>query len=301
MPDSTIGRTLGKQCGAVRGWRGSRSRDVLYQRWRGRQDHRQSEGSRRQRRITYRPNPETRHNVQTERTVIALSRPALPMPTHVPISLHEREQRLVDAVRRHKVLWSKVLPATLRFCIVLAVSLGPGACGYQTPLPDTALAPDGAFGSNGDEDVAAINLASWAFSSSRNIRNRPVDAARSVAAVDYLAGELSSNPRWVGISPLVQMEMLQARDEVRASLGVLPGARSQAVVNGLSSYAASLVENGDRAQAAQYLASPIFTLGPYATEARLENLPFMRATNIATQRAASYVGGSGGANDNQRP
>jgi len=188
-----------------------------------------------------------------------------------------------------------------KYLILLAANLAVGACGYQTLLPDTAQAPEGAFGSNGDEDVAAINLASWAFSLSTNIRHNPIEAARSVAAVDYLAGELSSSPRWIGISPFVQMEMLQAREEVRAAIGILPNARSQVVVNSLSRYAASLAENGDQLQALQYLTNPAFTLGPKLTEARLENLPFMSTTNVATQRAAASMGGGSGNNDNQIP
>ena len=188
-----------------------------------------------------------------------------------------------------------------RLFVVSTANLVIVACGYQTPLPDTAQAPDGAFGSNGDEDVAAINLASWAFSSSINTRNHPIEAARSVAAVDYLAGELSSSPRWIGLSPIVQMEMLQAREEVRAAIGVLPSTRSQVVVNGLSRYAASLAEDGNRVQALQYLANPAFTLGPKLTEARLENLPFMSTTNVATLRAAASMGGGSGTNDNQIP
>lgn len=201
---------------------------------------------------------------------------------------------------QHRALRLGTRFAAVKLHLILAVSLTVAACGYQTPLPDTAQAPEGAFGSNGDEDIAAINLASWAFSLSANTRNRPIEAARSIAAVDYLAGELSSNPRWIAISPLVQIEMLQAREEVRAAIGVTPGARSQVVVNSLSRYAASLLENGDQAQAAQYLANPAFSLGPKATEDRLTNLPFMSATNVATQRAAASIGGSGN-NDNRTP
>ena len=171
------------------------------------------------------------------------------------------------------------------------------ACGYQTPLPDTAIAPAGAFGSNGDEDIAAINLASWAFSSSRNTHDHPIETARSVAAVDYLAGELSSNPRWIGMSPFVQMEMLQARQQVRSAMGIDPNARSQFVIDSLSRYAASLADNGDQAKALQYLSNPAFTLGPQITEARLEQLPFMSLTNIATQRAASSIGDGSGTSD----
>ncbi len=184
---------------------------------------------------------------------------------------------------------------TATACLALA------ACGLQTPLPDTAQAPPGAFGSNGDDDIAAINLASWAFSSSHNTRNRPIETARSVAAVDYLAGQLSSSGRWITLSPIVQMDMLQARKEVRATLGIAPDAPSQVVVTSLSRYAAAMAEHGDQAAAAQYLANRAFTLGPQMTEARLNNLPFLSTTNIATQRAVGALGNGSGGHDNNLP
>jgi len=201
---------------------------------------------------------------------------------------------------RHMTL-SKGKATGFRAHRIATLCLAVAGCGYQTPLPDTALAPPGAFGSNGDEDIAAVNLASWAFSSSRNTCNHPIEAARSIAAVDYLAGELNSNPRWIGISPLVQMEMLQARAQVRSVMGIAPNARSQLVVNSLSGYAAVLAATGNQAQAAPYLANPAFTLGPLPTEAKLENLPFMSLTNIATQRAAASVGNGTGTNENNLP
>jgi hypothetical protein len=176
----------------------------------------------------------------------------------------------------------------------LLACLSLGACGLQGPPIDTAIAPDGAFGSNGDSDIAAINLSSWAFSSARNTRNRPVEAARAIAAVDYLAGQLSSSPRWDGMSPIVKGEMLQARAQTRAVIGVAPDARSQLVVSSLASYAASLAANGDQAAAAAYLANPAFTLGPAATEAKLMDLPFMSPVNIATQRANADAGNGTG-------
>ena len=72
-------------------------------------------------------------------------------------------------------------------------------------------------------------------------------------------------------------------------------------MNGLARYAASLAADGNRVQALQYLANPAFTLGPKLTEARLENLPFMSTTNVATLRAAASMGGGSGTNDNQIP
>ncbi len=192
-------------------------------------------------------------------------------------------------------------PAVFGFCIAALTCLAMTGCGYQTPLPDTAIAPEGAFGSNGDQDIAAVNLSSWALSSPRNTLNRPAVAARSIAAVDFLAGELESNPRWSALSPLVKMDMLQARAEIRNAVGIAPDARSQLVVNSLCGYALALVDGADQAQAGQYLTNAAFTLGPQATEARLQDLPFLSAANIATMRAAGAVGNGSGVNDGHLP
>lgn len=182
--------------------------------------------------------------------------------------------------------------------MVLCVAIT--GCGLQAPLPDTASAPPGAFGSNGDSDIAAVNLASWAFYSARNLHNRPIEAARAVAAVDYLAGDLSSSGRWYTLSPIVQTEMLQARQQVRATVGIAPDARSQVVVDGLASYAAALAANDGQA-ATRYLVGPAFTLGPQLTEAKLQDMPFLSQTNIATQRAAAAMSnGNGTSSNNQR-
>jgi hypothetical protein len=187
---------------------------------------------------------------------------------------------------------SKMTAAGSLMCI--AACLAVAGCGLQTPPPDTAQAPPGAFGSNGDSDIAALNLSSWAFASARNLRNRPVDAARAVAAVDYLGGALSTGGRWITLSPIVQTQMLQARQQVRATLGIVPNAPSQVVVTSLANYAATLAATGDQAAAGQYLTNPPFTLGVQATEAMLQNMPFLRETNIATQRAAAAAGNGGG-------
>jgi len=197
---------------------------------------------------------------------------------------------------------SEVFPmfnSGLRRAAWVAACLSLAACGLQGPPIDTARAPDGAFGSNGDNDIAAINLSSWAFSAAGNLRNRPVEAARAVAAVDYLAGQLSSSPRWDALSPIVQGEMLQARQQVRGAVGITPDAPSQRVVTSLVLYANALAANGDPALAAQYLAGPAFTLGPQGTAARLQDLPFLRETNIATQRANAAAGNGTGVSSSE--
>jgi hypothetical protein len=168
--------------------------------------------------------------------------------------------------------------------IVFAALLAAG-CASIAPSPDTARLPPNAYGLFADNDVGAINLAQWAFADAARTRNDPADAARAAAAVDYLAGELSSSPRWVAMSPITKGQMLQAREEVRRALGVAPGAPSQLVVDGLLG-AANALAAGDRPAATAALRAPVFTWPPEQTLARLSDMPFLPTANLATQRAA---------------
>ena len=164
--------------------------------------------------------------------------------------------------------------------------LGLTACTVQPP-PDTATVPFAAFGTL-DNDVAAANQAAWAFAAPARTANDPVDAARAAAGIDYLAGELSSNPRWVGVSPLTKQEMLQGRVEVRRALGIVLTVPSQVVVNALLRFA-SAWQGGDQATAMQALAVPGFTLGPDAMLHVLSNMPYVRSANIASMDAVSQM------------
>jgi hypothetical protein len=163
-------------------------------------------------------------------------------------------------------------------CLLLA------SCALATPAPDTARLPFAAFGTM-DNDVGAANQASWAFAAPARTRNDPVDAARACAAIDYLAGELSSNPRWLSVSPLTRQQMLQARLDVRHVLGIDPGVRSQVVVNALMGFAAAW-QAGDQSAALHALAAPGFTLAPPRMLEVLSNLPYVQSANVASANAA---------------
>lgn len=161
------------------------------------------------------------------------------------------------------------------------------SCALATPVPDTAQLPFAAFGTM-DNDVAAANQASWAFAAPARTRNDPVDAARACAAIDFLAGELSSNPRWLSISPLTKQQMLQARVDVRRVLGIEPGVRSQVVVNALMGFAAAW-QAGNEQGAIQMLAAPGFSLPPPQMLQILGNLPFVQSANVASIEAAQQM------------
>ena len=169
--------------------------------------------------------------------------------------------------------------------LIVLAGLVVAGCASIAPPPDTARLPPSAYGLFADNDLGAINLAQWAFADPARTRDDPIDAARAAAAVDYLAGQLSSSPRWVAMSPITKSQMLQAREEVRQALGVAPGAPSQWVVDGLLG-AANALAAGDRPAALAALSAPVFIWPPDQTLARLSDMPFLPVANVATQRAA---------------
>lgn len=161
------------------------------------------------------------------------------------------------------------------------------ACSAATPPPDTAQVPPSAFGTL-DNDVGAANIASAAFASPARTANNPVDGARACAAIDFLAGELSSNPRWLMLSPFTKQEMLRARVDVRAVLGIVPQAPSQMVVTALLQFAAAW-QAGDQRTAMQMLAAPAFLHSPQQTLQILANLPYIATANRASIDAANQM------------
>jgi hypothetical protein len=170
----------------------------------------------------------------------------------------------------------------VRLCGMLLALLPVWAC-TPTPLPDSARMPGVAIG--GAPIISpegAVQLASYALGSPSRTRNNPVEAARAVASVDYLAGDFYANPHWDGMSPLVKQQMLIGRQEARAALGIAPDARSQDVVDGLIAASNAV---GNPAAVRTALSSPVFTRGPDATLLALNNLPYLPSANWAAQQA----------------
>jgi hypothetical protein len=169
------------------------------------------------------------------------------------------------------------------------VGLTLAACAQQPPV-DSAVLPHFVSGGILTEDFA-LQLASYTLMDPARCKDSPVDATRSLAAVDYFAGSLQWNARWPDITTLTKTLMLQARTEVRETLGIRPETRSQEVVHRLFAAADALNEN-DAAAARVALTSPNFTLGPEATLARLSNLPYLPKANWAVQQADQEVFGT---------
>ena len=165
---------------------------------------------------------------------------------------------------------------------LLVALLTLAACTAQPSEPRVQL-PMFFYG-NFDNDIGAINQSGWALSSPVNTRDDPAEALRAVISVEYLASELNTSPRWFRMSPLIKLQMVQARDEVRQALGIAPNAAPQAVINALL---AVLQDGwyGNMDHARQVLASPTFTRPPDETLRLLANLPPLPTARAATGSA----------------
>jgi hypothetical protein len=112
-------------------------------------------------------------------------------------------------------------------------------------------------------------------------------AASSVAALDYMGGQLNTSPRWVSMPGLFRLQMLQSRDIVRGVLGISPTAPSQDVVDTMLSLSAAY-SSGNQGAINKALASPIFTVPPDQAAERLAAIPYLPVVNNATTHADAY-------------
>ncbi len=163
--------------------------------------------------------------------------------------------------------------------------LGLAGCGTLPGTKETPQLPAGLYGLYLDNDTGAINFAAWAFASPARLRGRPGDAARAVIAVEYLAGDLRQNPRWIAMSPTTKLEMVQAKADLRRVLGIAPDTPPQVVVNVLLGVDWNL-RVGNTAEALRALSAPGFTLPPAETLKILTNMPYVKSANVATLDAS---------------
>lgn len=190
----------------------------------------------------------------------------------------------------------------MRPVLALAALLPLLACAPAGPY---ASLPNDAVEGAGDPARSAIIGAAYAFGAPASIAGRPAAAARAAAQVEYLATEIPFGARFYEYSPLIGQELVAARDELRAALGITTGASPQAVVDGLYAVSRALrAEDGPAATRA--LMAPVFQDGR-VTLTRLTSLPPLPRTRIATSLANNemnrvdhdgrYSGGGDGGKD----
>jgi hypothetical protein len=168
--------------------------------------------------------------------------------------------------------------------VVMGLGLCLAGCATLPPTQATPYLPAGVFGVYLDNDTGAINQAAWAFASPANTRANPVTAMKGIIALEYLAGELRENPRWVGLDSSAKARIVEARDDLRQVLGIQADAPPQLVVNVLL-WAAADLQGGNTAGALRALGAPGFTRPPKETLRLLSNLPYVQTANLATSRA----------------
>jgi hypothetical protein len=170
-------------------------------------------------------------------------------------------------------------PIVIVLCAVLS------ACSLP-PAKEASYLPPGVFGAYEDNATGALNQASWAFADPKRTSNDPISAARAVIAVEYLAGELSSNPRWVELSAVAKTGMVRARADTRRVLGIAPDISSQWVIDALLRFISTPLANNEAAIASS-LTQPVFMLPAPQTLRILSNLPYIASANVATIQASN--------------
>jgi hypothetical protein len=168
-----------------------------------------------------------------------------------------------------------------RFPIFLVLSLALAACAASPPV-STGYLPANSFGNSvqgQDPTVAATNDATVAFAYPRQMWGRPADMALAIASLDALAGQFSTGGRFFTDAD-AQMQLLTARERVRAILGVPQTAASQSVIDHLVA-ASHALQRGDQPAALIALTGPDFTLSPTQTLAILTHFPYVPAADSA--------------------
>ena len=186
---------------------------------------------------------------------------------------------------------ANLLAANLLAANLLAACLGLAACALETPPPSTGYLPPDAFGDTvigEDPAIAATNEATNAFARPASLQGHPAEAALAIACLDAMAGQFSTSGRWLAMDISAKQQMLEARDQVRAVLGVPTAADSQSVIDQLIT-ASHALSRGDQPAALAALSGPDFTKPPAATLLVLTHFPRVPVANVATINASQYL------------
>lgn len=157
------------------------------------------------------------------------------------------------------------------------------ACGGDATLRASqgARLPNDAIEGIGDPTRAAILSSAYVFGAPATIAGRPDLGAVAAANVEHLAAEIPEGPRWVEFGPQVGLELIAARAEMRAALGIAPDAPPQAVVEALYATARAW-RAGDATAAERALGAPMFRGGGRETLLTLAKLPPLPRAQVAT-------------------
>lgn len=191
---------------------------------------------------------------------------------------------------------------TRRKCPVRTVLLlcplliGLAGCALERKPPTTGYLPANAFAGRvigEDPAIAATSEATWDFAHPHAMQGQASEMALAVASLDAMAGQFSTSGRWLGMNSLTKQQMLQARQAVRAVLGIKQDAPSQTVVDSMVTIAHAL-RHGDRKAALAAARGREFTDSPARTLSILAHFPPVPIANQATAAASRDLFPGGG-------
>ncbi|WPB84852.1 hypothetical protein [Sediminicoccus rosea] len=117
----------------------------------------------------------------------------------------------------------------------------------------------------------------------------PAGAAMAAAQLEFLARSFRENPIYsVPSNPATSQTLQSAVAEMRAALGIAPGARN-ADVEILLRRASVALREGSQAQALAALTGPNFTVPPQEVLRRLGDLPRLPIVSAAAGMAANEI------------
>ena len=154
-------------------------------------------------------------------------------------------------------------------------------CGQPPTVEPVTMPRSGEPAGAGDPTRAALISARSAFADQRSLVGHPAAAARALGQLEFLAAELNTGGRWIGVQPIVPITLQQARAEARAALGFRIDAPAQLAVDSLYG-AAEALDGGNGAAAAAALAPFVANGDGAAAVGRLANLPPLPRAQQAT-------------------
>jgi hypothetical protein len=166
--------------------------------------------------------------------------------------------------------------AILLMPLLLAGCLTPPPRQEAVTLPEAAVQD-----SLADPTRGAILSASFVFNQPASIAGDAGAGAEALARREFLTVHLATDQRWIGLNPIVQIMLLQGREEARAAFGIPAGVPPQAAMDALYGAAAALRAN-DRARA-------VALLEPLVGAARVEPMLAQFAAFPFLPRAAQAL------------
>jgi len=174
----------------------------------------------------------------------------------------------------------------MRRLVLLMLALA--ACGPLPPRPQPVTLPESAMPQGvGDPARGAILSASYVFGQPSAIAGNPAAGAEAIAQLEFLAVDLETDQRWIGMNPLVAPLLAQGRAEMRAYFGIPQSAPPQRVIDVF--YGAAVALRAGNRQAAGALLAPL--VGPERVAPLLEQLTaFPYLPRAASALAQARIG-----------